>query len=341
MYECEYAREPVDYRLFFLRLLKKIWLIPLAAVLGAVVVGGIYYFVNMVVGDGHQYRAGTVYYVKYSTDESGAEADYYNYFTWNELITTDYFTDGMTSSMQGKITKEEVLANVTATVESDYRYLYTKSVSPDKAFSVEMEHKVAELMVAFANTKDEIESIEVVDVADIDDIEDISLIFINHAVILGAVIGLLAGILFFSFASCIDTSIYIPATLEKRYHLPVLGAPSMSEFTTNCGHFIGEKRAVLVRVDKGSADKEEADNENLKKYFTGCTVDAIYSDITEKSDVMDKLKESECIILVVRAGADNGKRIERVVEQLARQDIKITAFALVDEDKWLIDKYYK
>ncbi len=40
MWETKYAREPIDYRLFFLMLLKKIWVFPLAAIIGALFVGG-------------------------------------------------------------------------------------------------------------------------------------------------------------------------------------------------------------------------------------------------------------------------------------------------------------
>lgn len=341
MWECDYAREPINYRLFFLKLLKKIWILPLAAVIGAVVIGGIYYFINMIVGGGYHYRAKTVYYVKYAVDVDGKESDYYNYFTWNELVRTDYFVDGMTEAMGGALTKDYIRENITATVESDYRYLYTKSVSTDKNQAIDMEHKMSSLMLDFAAGKDEIESIEVIDVADESDIEDISLIFIDHAVILGAIIGLLAGVLFFVFMECVDTSVYLPSTLEKRYHIPTAGAPSMTEFAGNCKRYIGDKKAAVIAVDEADI----TDTAKVKAYFPAdCDVE-IYSNpiagAAKNTDKMSEIRNAQSVILMVKSGAHNGTKIERIIEQFAREEVKITAFVLVEEDKWLISKYYK
>jgi len=332
MWECDYAREPVNYRLFFLKLLKKIWIIPLAAIIGAVVIGGIYYVVKIVVGDGYQYQVKTVYYVKYSINDSGEEADYYNYYTWNELIKTEYFIDGMYEAMNGTLSKEYLVENITATVESDYRYLYTKSVSGDVRQSIEMENKLSELIVNYAAFRDEIESIEVIDNADESSIEDVSLIFVGHAAIVGAVIGFVAILLFMIFYECVDTSVYLPSTLEKRYHIATLGAASMKEFESNCSHLIGEKKTAIISVDEYKPD--------MNIFPKG--IDVILCDNPiENEDKYEILRGMDCVVIAAKAAAHNGKRIERLLEQLSRQDIKVTAFMLVGEDKWLIKRYYR
>jgi len=332
MWECDYAREPINYRLFFLKLLKKIWIIPLAAMIGAIVIGGIYYVAKIVVGDGYQYRAKTVYYVKYSVNSSGEEVDYYNYYTWNELVKTDYFIDGMYESMNGALSKEYLLENITATIESDYRYLYTMSVSGDMQQAIEMEHKLAELMVSYIDSHDEFESIEIIDKADENCIEDISLTFIGHATIVGAVIGFVASILLMIFYECVDTSIYLPSTLEKRYHIPTLGAASMKEFEENCRHLIGGKKTALLSVDDYKLDP---------KIFPEGSDVTLCDNPIENAEKGDVIREIDCVVISVKAAAHNGKRIERLLEQLSRQDIKVTAFMLVGEDKWLINKYYR
>jgi hypothetical protein len=65
----------------------------------------------------------------------------------------------------------------------------------------------------------------------------------------------------------------------------------------------------------------------------------IFSDKTEE-DVYKKIKECDAAVIIARAGAHNGKKIERLLEQLSRQDIKPVAFALAGEDEWLIRSYY-
>lgn len=334
MWECDYAREPINYRLFFLKLLKKIWILPLAAVIGAVVIGGIYYVVKVVAGDGYKYKARTMYYVQYSTDSNGESADYYNYYTWEELLNTDYFVDGMYDAMGGSLTKEYITANVTATLESDYRYMYTNSISADKQQAIEMEKKVSALILQYADMRDEFEFIEVIDPADESTIEDVSLIFVGHSAVVGAVIGFIASLLIFVFIECTDTSVYLPATLEKRYHIVALGAPSMKEFDANCEHILKGKKAAVVAVDADMPDSL------IKEFPEGCDVTSCGNPI-DNPEELTTIRDKECVVLAVKAAAHNGKKVERMIEQLSRQDIKITAFVLYGEDKWLINRYYR
>ena len=366
MWETRYAREPIDYRLFFLKLLKKIWIFPLAAVIGAVVVGGVYCLVNFGIKDGYKYRARTIYYVTYADDASGNEYDYYNYFTWQEVIHSDYFTEGLSKAMGGSLSKDEIIANTLATVESDVRYLYTKSTAGSVDEAIRLEKEVEKLMLAFPDGKKEFESIVIVDEPGEDDTEDVSLIFVKRAVIFGAVIGLIAAVIISIFYACVDTSVYLPSTLEKRYGIPALGALSMKEFEANVREFLGDKKKVAVikadttpekikQVYSGEEGDVSLDIRSMKKLishngedslidalsgdFEKVVFEDIFSDKTEEN-VYSKIKECDAAVIIAKAGAHNGKKIERIIEQLARQEIKPAAFALAGEDEWLIRSYY-
>ena len=366
MWETKYAREPIDYRLFFLKLLKKIWIFPLAAVIGAVVVGGVYCLVNFGIKDGYKYRARTIYYVTYADDASGNEYDYYNYFTWQEVIHSDYFTEGLSKAMGGSLSKDEIIANTLATVESDVRYLYTKSTAGSIDEAIRLEKEVEKLMLAFPDGKKEFESIVIVDEPGEDDTEDVSLIFVKRAVIFGAVIGLIAAVIISIFYACVDTSVYLPSTLEKRYGIPALGALSMKEFEANVREFLGDKKKVAVikadttpekikQVYSGEEGDVSLDIRSMKKLishngedslidalsgdFEKVVFEDIFSDKTEEN-VYSKIKECDAAVIIAKAGAHNGKKIERIIEQLARQEIKPAAFALAGEDEWLIRSYY-
>lgn len=366
MWETKYAREPIDYRLFFLKLLKKIWVFPLAAIIGALVVGGVYCLVNFGIKDGYKYRARTIYYVTYADDATGKEYDYYNYFTWQEVMHTDYFTEGLSKAMGGSLSKDEIIANTLATVESDVRYLYTKSTAGSVDEAIKLEREVEKLMLAFPEGKKEIESIVIVDEPGEDDTEDVSLIFVKRAVIFGAVIGLIAAVIMSVFYACVDTSVYLPSTLEKRYGILSLGAVSMKEFGANVREFLGDKKKVAIikadgtpanirQVYSGEEGDVSLDIRSMKKLIShsgeDSVIDAlsgdyekvifedIFSDKTEE-DVYKKIKECDAAVIMAKAGAHNGKKIERLLEQLSRQDIKPVAFALAGEDEWLIRSYY-
>ncbi len=367
MYETRYAREPINYRLFFLNILKKIWIFPLAAIAGAVIVGGVYCLVNFGIKDGYRYQARTIYYVTYATDAEGMEYDYYNYFTWQELIHTDYFTEGLSKALGGSLSKDEIIRDTFATVESDVRYLYTKSSAGNVDDAIKLEKEVQKLMLAFPESRKEIESIVIVDEPGVDDTEDISLIFVKRAVIFGAVIGLIAAVILSIFYACVDTSVYLPSTLETRYGIPALGAPSMKEFEANCKKYLSDKKKVgFIEADEtpdkikaiyaGEEEDVSLDIRSMKKLIKQTAgeslLDSIPGDfekvglenpVSEKAgeDAYTKIRECDGLVIIVRAGAHNGKRVERLIEQLSRQEIKPTAFVLSQEDEWLIKAYYR
>lgn len=339
MWECDYSREPVDYRLYFLRLLKKIWLLPVAVILGAAICGGVYCFTNYVIQGGHEYRAQTKYYVTFAKDDVGKEYDYYNYATWQELIATDFFTDGIVSRMGGAVTAQYVREKVTARIETDYRYLYSKSVSRDKQQAVDLEKAVSELILKLPEMKAEIESIEVIDKASIDKLEDISLIFEKHAFIVGAFVGLIAFFVFSVFYYGASTAVYIPATLEKRYHFPVLGAPSMAEFEENCKHILGKgSRLAVVFADDNISEKATAEQAE-RITFSGEL--SSFMSPAHQPESADKIRACDAVVVAVKAGRHNGRQTQRCIEQLSRQDIKITAMYLYGEDERLIKAYYR
>ena len=60
----------------------------------------------------------------------------------------------------------------------------------------------------------------------------------------------------------------------------------------------------------------------------------------EKPEELMKIRECDAVVLCVKAAGKNGKRIERCLEQLARQDIAVTATVLVEADEKLINAYY-
>ena len=46
-------------------------------------------------------------------------------------------------------------------------------------------------------------------------------------------------------------------------------------------------------------------------------------------------------MFLVEAGARNGKRVERIIEQLKRQDVELSGAFLYNEDEKLLKHYYR
>ena len=330
MWECDYAREPIDYRLFGLRLLKKIWILPLAALIGFVVIGGIYYMSKLCFGNGRTYQAETMYYIDFAVNPDGEEYTYLNQYTWGQVIKTDFFTDMVYEKLGGAVSKEDLEASVYAGVESDTRYLYTRYTSRDKELSLKVEKVYEEAVAAFGEAQKEFNEIRVVNAPL--EAKDVSNIRLLTAAILGAVVGFVTAVILMLVRAVTDTSVYIPATLEKRYRVPALGAPSMAEYEENC-------KVMLGGCDKVYAvpGDDKTDISGLELYVNHIKCANPVADTSEIS----KLKDASNVVVAVKAGAHNGKRLERTLEELGRISAKVTAFALIGEDEKLIKSYYK
>ncbi|MBR6308137.1 MAG: hypothetical protein IKR39_05965 [Lachnospiraceae bacterium] len=330
MWECDYAREPLDYRLLCLRLIKKIWILPVAALIGMVVIGGSYHMSKLCFGHTRTYQTDSLLYIDFVDTSLGADYDFYNRYTWNEVVTTDFFVDYAYEELGGRVSKDEIRQSAYATVESDVRYLMIRGINKDPQLSYDIERALEKATVAFADTKKEFKSITLVKHDDA--AYDASNIRLKTAAVLGACVGLFAALVWWLVSSAADTSIYLPSTLEKRFKIKAIGAPSMSEYEENAKILLGGfNKVFLVPAD----DKTDVSGVNLYREHINCL-----NPVAEPSEC-EKLKDAECVVLAVKAGAHNGKRVERTLEEVLRVGAKVRAFVLVDEDVRLIKWYYR
>lgn len=328
MYECDYSREPVDYRLLWLRFLKKIWVFILGALIGAIVVGSIHSVKKLILTGGRTYQAETLYYLEYDCELDILTSVGYNYYTWNEIGHCDEIVDGVYEKIAGKTTKEEIRNAIAISCDSDVRYVYARVTTHDKALSLEIADALEDVLVKFALSRNEFSDAYVITHAE-ETIEATNY-RIKTALILGAFIGLAASIIFWLIAAISDTSIYIPSTIEKRYHIPTLTAPSMEEFEVNCETILGGAKEIGLYT----VSKETVLADKLSKY--GSVVTFTMDEVAEIS-----LKKPDAIIVEVKAGSHNGKKLERAIEELMRVSLPVSAIALVSEDERLIKSYYR
>ena len=330
MWECDYAREPVDYRLFWLKLIKKIWILPVAALVGAVVIGGIYYMSKLCFGNGRTYQAESMYYLDFVTDVDESGYTYLNKYTWGEVIKTDFFIDKLVALDNGAHEREYIESSLYAGIESDVRYLYTRCTSRDRNFALSTEKALEEIVVAFGEEQKEFREIRVIKAAA--DVKDVSNIRLLTAVILGAIVGLFASVIILLAKEITDTSVSIPATLEKRYHVATLGAPSMEEYEANCKSLLAGVSPLYLVPGDGETDVTGVE---LYVNHTVC------ENPVKSPSAIDTLKGAEHVVVAVKADAHNGKRLERTLEELGRIGAHVDFFVLTGEDSKLIKKYYK
>jgi len=359
MWECEYSREPVDYRLLWLRFLKKVWIIPLAVLAGIILVAACHFFVKVTAKGGRTYQAESIFYIDFAEDANGEQYDYYNYFTWSEVIHTDFFLDSVYEKMDGTLSKEELSSYITASVESDVRYLYVRCSTHSPELSVKLASLMEEIVPGFADIRKEIQSIELAKAGD--SAADSSKLRMGNACFLGGCLGLGISTLWLLIALILDTAVYLPSAIEKRYHIPCLGATFMPEFAPNWKHILKDAGTVaVVRVDEDISD-EDATSRNVsnKDVSNGDVSDEDISNGKFKipddkkrtvisfrnpavhPESLEQIRACDAVLLVLKAGCKNDKAFERLVEQLGRQDIKVAAVILASADEKLLSRYYR
>lgn len=334
MWECEYSREPVDYRLLWLRFLRKIRMIVVAVLAGVVLVGMCHLFVKTVARGGRTYQAESIFYIDFAEDNRGEEYDYYNYFTWGEVIHTDFFMDYVYEKMSGELSVEEIASCISATVDSDVRYLYVRCNTHSPELSVKLASIMEEAVPKFADIRKEIRSIEIAKTAD--NTKDSSNIRLGNACFLGGCFGLGLSTLLILIALIIDPAIYIPSAVEKRYHITCLGAAFMPEFAPNWKYILSDAAKIAkVFADEDFQDEEYGIPGDAERTIINCR------NPVEHPEELDRIRECEKVLLVLKAGCKNNKAFERLIEQLGRQNIKITAVVLADADEKLLSAYYR
>lgn len=337
----EFAQETMDYKLFWLKFIKKIWVVLAAVVIGTIVVGVPYYLKGITFGEGPSYKVVSQYYLDYDEDGSGAVYEYFNYYTWDEIADTDEFLSFLRSHLAAGNDKsdEELKSATSASVESDTRYLYTTVVTKSPEEALLMARAMELSIMDFAQVQKELKDVKLVTSPKEAEITYPDVRW-ERAFILGAVLGLFVGITGLCIFIVCDESVDLPITIEKRYEIRALGCDSFPESKNNiCYHLKGKKSLALICT---GADKTEV----VKSFFEECLEEKVLvrvyeEDVLSKDFDFEKLRCEEGVVLLIKAGAHNGKRIERIVQQLRRQDILPDGAWLLFEDKKLLKHYYR
>lgn len=332
MWECCYSKEPVDFKLLWLRFVNKIWIILLATVMVSMVFTGIYVGSRLISKGGRTYRAKDVLDIAYVGDKFDRDEDYFyfNYYTWKEVADFDVIVDRVYEDMQGKLTKQQIMDCTTAGIEADVHHIYLYSDTNNQELSIALSDSFRNAIIAFIEDYDRIESVDILSSGVVTDITNLK---IPRAVITGLILGFLISCLWILVEEVTDSSIRVPHTLEKRYHIPTLTTPSMQEFKANCeSRLCGLHNIAVVPVDSQSIPDE------INLYGSEYTV---FSNALNDAKELEAIKLCDTCIICVAAGMHNGKRIDRMLEQLGRNDIRVDYSMLVKEDEKLINRYYR
>lgn len=365
MWEGSYGKEPFDLRLTVLRLVRNLNKILVLTVVGTLLFGGGYYVKNVLLRPAKEYAVTSTYKVEYVKTPTQTGDYYINEATWGSLVQTKEFLDGVQAHLQEaaaakgivkpEVSAEELSAAISAKLPSDWHVPTTTvvTVEPEKTLAIAgaVELAMAEELVNMM--QQEVAGVVVLDGAE--QAEEVPLdVRPARAFILSAILSLFFITVVFLLKETGDDSIWLPATLRKRYGLPVLGTINSKELVEHVKYLFAEKEAValcaiddevspaVVREQLAAVVGAEKDADNgsgndlsewIRKWIPMPTP-------LMCPEAYTNLREMDGILLVVKAGAHAGKPLEYVLEQMRQQDCKVTGVILWEADEVLLKAYY-
>ncbi len=368
----EYLNRGMDLKRLALYLQKKIWLVIMLAILGATC-GGIIYQVVRSMRMPVEYEAVSKLYISFGHDESGEVYQYYNGYTWNDLLDTDSILDIVMTALPG-YERRQVQDATTAEILSDIRLLTITVKGDNEKFVREIQDAVENGLREYARESKELDQIEVIRSGAPERVywdDRTTSACVTGAILLGVLAMLVIG-----FNYVLDESVYVQEDVEKKYSFKVLGIltrnqkglqPYAGELKANIHYIMGEKRSFAILDMDNHGDMRKLEIERLLNrtdtdgFGRNVQVDEGFSwHIPEEENSEPKgeweviafneniLSEEECrkireiegVIILLPFGKDTGRKTSRILSFLRNQDCQVLGMVIEQADEEFLNRYF-
>ncbi|MBR0090166.1 MAG: hypothetical protein IJP92_00480 [Lachnospiraceae bacterium] len=373
----KFMRERVNLRCFYLRLWKKLWVLPLAAAAGALC-GFLLYTAVTKVTQPALYEATSKIYVHY-TEKANIEMLYnaYNSLTWKDLSETEavrrHLNDTAVRAEAEKAFREaHPEADVTAllpeaeaplldprerqedsydvSVYSDIRILHVTGISTDREQAVYRSMLYTAAIRRYALDDEVIRDTELLGYGEAQPRSYPQRKLI--AAITGAIIFALLALLGLWIAFLFDNAVYVPEDAGTRYGLPVLGVLPRKEagaetyplqFQQELMLHIRELQAVgknwlILRAQDTDVTNAEGSVSEILRKFAG---EALGSDVIISEKTTAKVNTADVVLLEVRSGARLGTRYAHLAAEAEAGGNPVKGIILTGADNDFLQKYYQ
>lgn len=347
-----YMQEGIDLKRVFLLLKDKIWIIAAAVAAGAILGVGVYLLVSLVFAPDREYRSVSKVYLNFDCDPKDYNELSYNGYTWNDLMATDPILNYTMEELPSEVSREEVISATKAEILSDIRLLTITITASQPLLTAKIMDATQASLVHLGETDELFESIEIYSTTEPDRI-----LWDNRtqsAAVSGAVLALFIVIVVILSVYLLDDSVYVGKDVEKRYGIPAIGVFTASDpeafqrdsneiyanYTYLCR---GISKISLISIDcHGDAVKVEQmlnrvlSMERPAGEFANIPM-AMPEDVPE---VYGEIRKTDGVILAVRFGKNNGKRLERTLSNLEKQECRVIGAVITEVDERFLKYYY-
>lgn len=370
----EYRKSGMDLRRFYLCFQGKIWLLVMLTVMGAVI-GGVAYQVVRAMRMPITYEGVSKLYISFGVDESGEVYQYYNGYTWNDLLDADPILDRIMKYVPQGYDKEEVREATGAEILSDIRLLTVTVDGSTEKFVREIQEAVENGLVDYAKDSEELKRIEVIRTDD-----PVRVYWDNKAVtacVAGAVVFAVIACLALAFAYVLDDAVYVPCDAEKKHPYKVLGMtmekqaglqPYARELQANFAYLLNDRKqfAMIDMGDQCDLRKSElllvlnaGENEFVggdgeaggltwtlpkdpDEVKTGeeWEADAFNENMLSVNELA-RIRELKGAVIMLPFGEDVSRKTRRVLSLLENQDCPVLGMVITRADEEFLGRYYR
>ena len=368
----DYNKQGMDLKRLMLRMQGKIWLLLMLIVLGAGI-GGVSYQVARAMRMPITYEAVSKLYISFGVDESGEIYQYYNGYTWNELLDTDPIISKIEENLPAGYTREQVIEATEGTILSDIRLLTVTVQGSDEKSVREIQAAVELGLENYAQESEELKRIDTIRTQEPERVywDDKTV----TACVTGAVILTVVGVIVLALIYVMDDAVYVQADIEKRYPYKALGMmmesqkglqPYARELTANITYLLGDNRKFALidtdnHIDLRAGELERLLNAGENEFIGGdgemggLTWTMPKEEGSQKEDAYEALPLNESTvtgedcaqirqlggaILLLPYGVDVTKKTERIISLLNNQDCKILGIIVTQADEDFLSRYY-
>lgn len=368
----DYNKQGMDLKRLMLRMQGKIWLLLMLIVLGAGI-GGVSYQVARAMRMPITYEAVSKLYISFGVDESGEIYQYYNGYTWNELLDTDPIISKIEENLPAGYTREQVIEATEGTILSDIRLLTVTVQGSDEKSVREIQAAVELGLESYAQESEELKRIDTIRTQEPERVywDDKTV----TACVTGAVILTVVGVIVLALIYVMDDAVYVQADIEKRYPYKALGMmmesqkglqPYARELTANITYLLGDNRKFALidtdnHIDLRAGELERLLNAGENEFIGGdgemggLTWTMPKEEGAQKEDAYEALPLNESAvtgedcaqirqlggaILLLPYGVDVTKKTERIISLLNNQDCKILGIIVTQADEDFLSRYY-
>ncbi|MBR5970427.1 MAG: hypothetical protein IK016_08815 [Lachnospiraceae bacterium] len=371
-------RERVNLRVFYLRLLKQLWILPVAALAGAVC-GFLLYLGVTKLTQPLLYEAVAKIYVHYR-ENAQQELIYNNYnsSTWRDLLETEVvqqhlteedviakaeeaFRSNISSDADMQLLLEQAPAprldlrhedeeSVDVSVYSDVRILHVTGVSRTAETAAYRAMLYAEALMRYAEEDEVIRNTEVLGYT-----TPVPRIYPERrliAAITGAILGALIAFFILRIRFILNNAIYVPEDANRRYGIPVLAVlpregQGIESYPAQLKQELSLHIKELQTIGKKWLILRAQDTDVTNSVPAVADVLRKYADDTIEDDVIlsekstAEVKTADVVLLEVRSGARLGEMYEHLIAEAAAGGNPVKGIILTGADNSFLKQYYR